>query len=248
MPTLEIAKEAMAFADRQNAGLWRELASLVLAAESGHLESAIAGIPEHMWCVLSFGAELIVRDLRAINATSTEIVRREAVLRPERWLDALRREARGRDNPSRMHAARLLDEVGDHSDVGLLRTIAREPNQTGGDRQLGKALARKLAHRVDVDDLGRVSVRIGQRRGTGNRNPPEGARPALLPTHTTAVCGNTRRGHGGHVAGHGPVRRSQLAEINPCTTCGGCSSPTTARTRRQATFSRTPMSSGWTRS
>ena len=133
--SVENSQAAVVFADRQNAGLWRELASLTLGAGSGHLASAIVVLPEQLSCVLSFAAELIVRDLRVLDTGAAAAVRREAALRPERWLETLRREARGPENPSRMHSARLLDEVGDASDVAFLRAIAREPSRIGGDRQ-----------------------------------------------------------------------------------------------------------------
>jgi DNA-binding SARP family transcriptional activator len=61
-----------------------------------------------------------------------------------------------------MASARLLDDIGAAEDVGLLRSIAREPRQLGHDRQLGRSLARKLAPHVQIEDLGRVSIRIGE--------------------------------------------------------------------------------------
>ena len=99
-----------------------------MAAETGHLASAIVALPSALQCVISFATELIVSDLRADNGQPLAWRKsaEEAVLRPERWLDALRREARGKTTASRMQAARLLDEVGRPADVALLRAIARE--------------------------------------------------------------------------------------------------------------------------
>jgi ATP/maltotriose-dependent transcriptional regulator MalT/DNA-binding SARP family transcriptional activator len=155
------ARDAVAFADRQHAGLWREVATLALASRSRHLSRAIAALPLSLQCVLSISAELVVSQLDSLDAAATRLVRDEAELRPQRWLLELRRQAADAGSKARMPAARLLNDIGAAQDVVLLRSIARESRQSGSDRQLGKALARNLAPLVHVEDLGRVSIRIG---------------------------------------------------------------------------------------
>ena len=95
--------------------------------------------------------------------------------RPERWL---RHPSRGRlegDRAIRMAAARLLDQMGASEDVRLLlRAISRETSKSGRDRRLGRALARGSPREYMVDDLGRVTVRLGGAI-TGSANPEEGA-------------------------------------------------------------------------
>lgn len=164
---LPSARGAMALAEKQNAGLWRELAGLALASQSRQLSGAISAMPTSLHCVISFAAELILSQLHTLQDDALMVVRDEAALRPQRWLDAIRHEATSRGSESRMSAARLLDDLGIATDVQLLRRIAREPRQSSLDRQLGKGLARRLAPRVDVQDLGRVSIRIGQQLVVG---------------------------------------------------------------------------------
>jgi LuxR family maltose regulon positive regulatory protein len=155
------SRAAVAFAERQHAGLWRELATLALAGCSRQLATAVIALPSSLNCVLSFAAELIVSQLRTLDEPALRVIRDEAELRPQRWLTALRRQATDVAGGSRMQAARLLDDIGALEDVALLRAIAREPRQSGRDRLLGKALARRLAPHVLVEDLGRLTIRIG---------------------------------------------------------------------------------------
>jgi DNA-binding SARP family transcriptional activator len=62
-----------------------------------------------------------------------------------------------------LRAAELLDEVGTHEDVALLRSLARSRRADVVQRQLGRKLARKLAPRLFVEDQGRVRLRLGER-------------------------------------------------------------------------------------
>lgn len=88
---------------------------------------------------------------------------REAILRPERWRWAIRQALSSQTaRPEELRkGARLLDEVGDANDVLLLRRLARRKSLRIPDA--GRTLARRLALPVVVDDLGRVTIRIGER-------------------------------------------------------------------------------------
>jgi LuxR family maltose regulon positive regulatory protein len=162
------ARAAVAFAERQHAGMWRELATLALAGCSRQLATAVIALPSSLNCVLSFAAELIVSQLQTLDEPAMRVIRDEAELRPQRWLTAIRRQATDVAGGSRMQAARLLDDIGALEDVALLRAIAREPRQSGRDRLLGKALARRLAPHVLVEDLGRLTIRIGSEIVSGS--------------------------------------------------------------------------------
>jgi ATP/maltotriose-dependent transcriptional regulator MalT/DNA-binding SARP family transcriptional activator len=157
----ETARGAIKFAERQHAGMWRELATLALASRSGQIASAIVALPSSIQCVLSFAAELVSSQLHTLSDPALDLVRSEARKRPQRWLPTLRLAAVRLMSEARLPAARLLDEIGQSEDILLLRGIAREPKLSARDRQLGKRLARKLAPQVCVEDLGRVSIRIG---------------------------------------------------------------------------------------
>ncbi|MBA2382874.1 MAG: winged helix-turn-helix domain-containing protein [Chloroflexi bacterium] len=158
-----LSRHAVTFADRQGADRHRQLAALALAACEDSLSLEISSMPTRLTPVLSVGAELIVDRLDGLSPDADSIVTREATLRPERWRQALRRILpSGLAHVSRLHAARLLDVIGDRSDIPVLRRIAREPRRAANDRTLGRGLARRLAPRIVVHDLGRVRIAIGE--------------------------------------------------------------------------------------
>jgi len=82
---------------------------------------------------------------------------------PERWLPALRRQMDKGDVPSARIAARLLDEHGEGQDVGRLRAFSRTYGKRGRLGPLGISLAERVSPRLVVNDLGRVSLSIGDR-------------------------------------------------------------------------------------
>jgi len=154
------AQDAIRFADRQGAQLWRAVAELALGLVERSMNSVIRGMPDGLRPVLSLAAELVTQDLDSLDDEALAIVRASASSAPERWRPGLRHELlQGR--PSRLAAARLLDEVGERKDIHALRKIAREPRRQGADRRLGRGLARRLAPRVEIQDLGRVSITAG---------------------------------------------------------------------------------------
>jgi tetratricopeptide (TPR) repeat protein len=155
------ALAAQSIATRQGAHLWRELASLVVGFLSGQTSAAVMTVPSNLHCVISFAAELVASRLATLDSSATSVVEEEAHLRPQRWLPLIRRLAASVGDPSAPPAARLLDKVGQLGDVAFLRSLAREPKASPGDRRLGKTLARRLAAIAVVEDLGRVHIRIG---------------------------------------------------------------------------------------
>ncbi|CAN5751469.1 BTAD domain-containing putative transcriptional regulator [soil metagenome] len=80
-----------------------------------------------------------------------------------RWLPILRRQL-GRGNVPGAHvAARLLDEHGTLDDVARLRAFEKSYVKRTRAVGLGKALARRVSHRLEIRDLGRVVLRVGER-------------------------------------------------------------------------------------
>jgi len=157
-----LARDAVALANRQGAQRHRQLALLALAAAEDGLSLEIVRTPGRLAASLSSAAELIIDNLDTLSKDAIAVVEREAVIRPERWRQALRLvlpiEKR---HPSRLHAAHLLDLVGDGSDVARLRRIAKEPRAVATNRSLGRGLARRLAPRVYITDLGRIRISVG---------------------------------------------------------------------------------------
>jgi DNA-binding SARP family transcriptional activator len=80
-----------------------------------------------------------------------------------RWLPLLRGQL-GRGNTASAHvAARLLDEHGAIEDVPRLRAFEKTYLRRSRGLGLGKALAKKVSHTLDIQDLGRVILRVGER-------------------------------------------------------------------------------------
>lgn len=154
------ANEATAFASAQGARPWLALATLAATAGTSDFSFAIVSMTAECRFVLTMGAELLARNLGALDEAAASVIAEVAATAPERWRPALRVEI-SQKNPSRLAAARLLDEIGDASDILRLRAVAREPRQSTSDRLLGRRLARRLAHQAHVADLGRVSISIG---------------------------------------------------------------------------------------
>lgn len=94
-------------------------------------------------------------------------MRTAATQRPDRWRWALRGLLTGAGSlPADIkRAVDLLELVGDNDDVCRLRSIGKRRALRLPDA--GRALIRRLAPRVYVEDLGRVSIRIGERTVPG---------------------------------------------------------------------------------
>ena len=122
------------------------------------LSRAAEGYP---WTV-SMLAEIVVPRLGALKPTSVDIVTREAHHRPIRWREPLRHSLIvSQDDATRYQSGRLLDQIGEASDVAVLRKIAKSLRGFPNSGDLGRGLARRLARRVVVLDHGRVCIRIG---------------------------------------------------------------------------------------
>jgi DNA-binding SARP family transcriptional activator len=158
----DLAREAISRANRQGAERHLQLALLALAATDEGLSLEISRTPMRLAASISTSAELIIDNLETLSPDALERVEREAEARPERWSQALRLVLPlDMRHPARLRAARLLDAVGDRSDIPRLRRIAKEPRALPANRTLGRGLARRLAPRVYVSDLGRVRLSVG---------------------------------------------------------------------------------------
>jgi DNA-binding SARP family transcriptional activator len=152
----------------QGARLWGDYASLLegTAQGTGAPSTAIEAIGTRNPVVLSMAAEAVVARLGDYTPDARSTIRDEATHRPWRWLAAVRHACR-EVSPNRLSAAQLLEEIGEPEDVSLLRGIARG-GKDGRAAALGRRLARRLATRVLIDDLGRVRILIGDRAVEGS--------------------------------------------------------------------------------
>jgi DNA-binding SARP family transcriptional activator len=116
---------------------------------------------------LSIIAELMVRRLGELTPEAFAIIRSEAAACDKRWRWAVRRIlAKGDSGASNVRrAVELLELVGTQEDAGILRGIAHLKGL--GCPNAGRALLRRLASRVMVEDLGRLTIVVGERRIPG---------------------------------------------------------------------------------
>jgi LuxR family maltose regulon positive regulatory protein len=162
MPSLE---EAVRFTEHQKAWFWWKTIRLTKALVSSSAELALflRSLEPADSAYLSIQAELVVRRLADLDGAGFAIVRQEATQRPERWRWALRQllsnqTARAGDL---RRSAELLDLVGDANDIKLLRGLAKKKSLRIPDA--GLVLTRRLAPPAFIDDLGRVTVHVGDR-------------------------------------------------------------------------------------
>jgi ATP/maltotriose-dependent transcriptional regulator MalT/DNA-binding SARP family transcriptional activator len=165
-PDLQASFEAaLRSAQSQQAWFWWKNIRLTQAlvspsdALADHLRSLEPGDAAY----LSIQAELVLRRLADLTEPAFGTVRTEASLRPERWRWALRRffSEAGHSASNVRRAADLLEIVGDLEDVPILAALRQKRALHLPDA--GRALNRRLAPRVYVEDLGRVAIRIDER-------------------------------------------------------------------------------------
>ena len=157
--------EHLRFAERQQAWFWWKTIRLTeaLVSSGDKLAEHLRSIGSTESAYLSIQAELVVGRLADLDQFAYAMVTTEAVQRPDRWRWALRQlltsgDARQGDV---RRAAELLELVGNADDIGRLRQIARRRSlRIPG---AGLALTRRLAAPAFVEDLGRVSVRVGDK-------------------------------------------------------------------------------------
>lgn len=156
------ADEAKELAASQGADAHASLAMLLLAClgEADMLRQAIDLLgPADSW-IINRAAEPVIARLADLDGATFEAVAREARTLPGRWLGSLRRFVDGEASPAtKLPAARLLAEIGTGDDIGRLQSLDRSSRARG--LGLTRQLARRLAPRVIVEDLGRIQIRIG---------------------------------------------------------------------------------------
>ena len=156
------AKEALAFAERQGAGLWSGYCRVLLATLGSNIDSSLRRVSlDDGNAYLSMVAEPLIASLSRMNDETRDLIASEARARPDRWRASIRRAVADAGSPNRAHAARVLDEIGERSDVPLLRAVARSSRGLRQDTGLGRGLARRLAPSVFIEDQGRVEIHVG---------------------------------------------------------------------------------------
>ena len=146
----------------QGARLWKlygeTLASLVDVQKDP--SSNVLRAARENAVVLSMLAEPVLQRLADFDDAAAAAVASEASLRPWRWRPPARRLLDS-DQPAFAEAsAGLLEGIGELEDIQRLREAGRRSRGRLGARP-GHELARKLAARIFVEDLGRVRILAG---------------------------------------------------------------------------------------
>lgn len=166
----ELAQAALEFAARQGAGLFGIQAEVLrgLGGPNEVLRATVARISRTDSAYLSIGAHRLAPRLGDLDEASLSAVLDEARRRPERWRSALRLALHAPASGNQLPVGHLLDEIGTAEDIPTLRALGKRLQRKGGAR-LGIGLARRLAGRVLIRDLGRVSIAVGELIVPGTR-------------------------------------------------------------------------------
>jgi ATP/maltotriose-dependent transcriptional regulator MalT/DNA-binding SARP family transcriptional activator len=161
--------EAIRLAEGQQAWYWAKTIQLTeaLLAPDDTLVAHLRGLDPDDATYLSPQAELVSRRISDLDTFGLTLVREEALRIPERWRHPLRKLMLGHDSRAgdTRRAAELLDLIGEIDDVKTLRMVAHKKSLHIPDA--GKALSRRLAEPIYVDDLGRLVVHVGTRAVQG---------------------------------------------------------------------------------
>ena len=163
-------REAAGSAKTQGSERWRRVTQLLGTCHgpANELSEVIASVGGSSPWTITFVADLVSPRLDELAESSLAIVREAARLHPGRWRFVLRDQVTTSIQGEGLAAARLLEMIGDRSDIKRLRSYARRQRRLPGAASLGRALARFVADKVYVEDLGRVAIQVADRRVSGS--------------------------------------------------------------------------------
>ncbi len=165
----DLAEAAMTHSNRQHGVYWSQIGRCLIAlgSDEAQLNAVLGAIGRQDPAYLSVLAHLVGRRLSDIARPVADLILNECRLRPARWRPALRAAIETDSTRGVAKAAELLDDIGEVGDVAVLRALARRLKPTGQYGHLGRGLARALAPRIVVEDLGRVTISIGESNISG---------------------------------------------------------------------------------
>jgi DNA-binding SARP family transcriptional activator len=163
-PDLATARHGTEIATRQGARLWVEYGFGLSRFSDPTMDpsATVTEMARRMPVVVSMLAEVVLGYAGKLDHAARAAIESEATKRPWRWRHGVRRLLATNDMAERQFAAGLLEQIGEKSDVKLLRSASRALRGAAGNRA-GLQLARRLADRVMIEDLGRVRIEIGSK-------------------------------------------------------------------------------------
>ncbi len=165
-----LALEAYQAARRQGAHRWRRIAEILRACTEGSaaLSTATAAVGASSPWNLTYLADLLAARLDELDDIAMSAVASAAELHPLRWRFVLRGQVNTAGPGEGLRSARLLEAIGERSDIRLLRGYARRQRRLPGASYVGRTLSRTLATPVYVEDQNRVAIRVGERSIPGS--------------------------------------------------------------------------------
>jgi DNA-binding SARP family transcriptional activator len=160
----DVIRRGTAIAQAQEAHLWGQYGRLLGAlADAGRNPSpTVLQIALEAPVAISMAAELVLQRLKDMSEEASAVIFEEAESRPWRWRASTRVLLVSNSPDDKKSAGRLLEAIGELEDVRRLREAARSMRDRRASR-FGYQLARRLADRVLVEDLGRLRVQVGER-------------------------------------------------------------------------------------
>jgi DNA-binding SARP family transcriptional activator len=158
-----VTNAAADLARKQRAGSTLAAAALLKAIDSPDISDVVLTVHRRDAALISVYAEALLTRLADLTIDALEVLGAEAASRPVRWRASLRRALADRDSATKAAAARLMELIGERSDVASLRRLSRELRGEHRNPELGRTLARRVAPRAFVEDLGRIELKIGDR-------------------------------------------------------------------------------------
>lgn len=151
-------------AKRQGAHAWARygLGLSALADRRSDPSPMIVQLAGELPALVSALADLVIRRLSDLVPEAWTAVVEEAVRRPERWREPARWLLHSQREDDRRSAVKVLERIGEATDIQRLHDLGRNRRDRGASRA-GLQLARRLADRFVVEDLGRVKVRAAER-------------------------------------------------------------------------------------
>ena len=162
----ERVRQGRELARRQGSDFYVALLRLLDATlrPGSQWDSEIAELVRTASVTVTIAASVVAPRLHLVSEDTFAALQKLAGSRPVAWRDSLRRAVADPRTVSAVRAAIMLDSVGTRDDIPRLRGYAKGSR---ANRDLGKKLARRLAPRVQIRDLGRVTVRVGDSQVPG---------------------------------------------------------------------------------
>jgi ATP/maltotriose-dependent transcriptional regulator MalT/DNA-binding SARP family transcriptional activator len=162
----EIVERGLDLARRQGSGFYDAMLAILRAAigSAADWECEIAQKIHAAPASLTILASLVAARLDLLSDQTFAKLVDLAADRAVAWRDPLRRVLDHSGGESAARAGLILDLIGTSDDIPRLRRFSKGSR---GTPELGRNLARRLAPRVLIQDLGRVTLRVGEERVAG---------------------------------------------------------------------------------